>query len=168
MLRGLIIAGLIGATALPLSGCMDCSRDPSQVGLGCATANLVGGVYEEDDAKIREEIRATDARTAYLREENARLNREANQLAGQRRNLTRRLAALNGETAQLSQQVADLYRRGRRDAELRELRERTQRLADEEAELNARSAAVKEAELRGLEAERDAIRRDINRLLAAS
>lgn len=153
-------------TALSLGGCSDCSRDPSQVGLGCATVNLVGGVYEEDDAAIRREIAALEARRDALRDEADRLSAEASRLSGERRAAADRLARLNRETADMN---ARLERLSRRDdvspARAAELRDREESLSRQVLAADPDSSS---AEIARLEAEKAALLASIDQILAAS
>lgn len=146
-LRSLIVSF---ATAGLLAGCADCSRDPSQVGLGCATGNLVTGVYTEDDAKIQREIDALDARRGLLESEAERYRQQAAQLRGQRQAYARKVSALARETAQVNAQVADLNRRQGVDRQrLAELRQQERDLSGRVLDLSE-GGAENEAEIKRL------------------
>jgi len=155
------------AGAALLAGCAtDCSRDPSQVGLGCAVSNLATGVYREDDAAIEREIAQTRERALFLEAEAERLAAEAQRLEGERRAVATRLAALNRETAQASRRLADLSaREGADQARLAELRARQRRLADDLLERSRAPASADAAEIARLEAERAVLEAEIVRLL---
>lgn len=153
-------------TALFLGGCSDCSRDPSQVGLGCATANLVGGVYEEDDAEIRREIAALEARRAALQDEADRLSAEATRLRGQRQAAASRLARLNRETAEMNARLERLSRRDNTSpARVAELRDREESLS---RRVLAADPSASSDEIARLEAEKAALLASIDQILAAS
>lgn len=161
-----LTAALLGALAL--SGCSDCSRDPSQArGLGCATGNLVGGVYTEDDAKIEREIAALEARHEALLAEADRLKARANSLSGERRAAAQRLAALNAETARMNARLSELNERASAPRDnVAALRAREARLSREV--LAADENSVSQAEINRLSAERANLEADIDRLLAVS
>jgi predicted nuclease with TOPRIM domain len=164
-------SGALAALALSfLGGCADqCSRDPSQVGLGCATVNLATGVYEADDAEIRREIAALDARRSELEDEAARLATEAQRLSGERRASAERLAALNRETAALNRRLADASNRERADQRrLSELRAREAELSRGVLRVSADETGADPRDIARLTAERDALRREIDGVLAAT
>ncbi|MEM0990195.1 MAG: hypothetical protein AAGK00_15070 [Pseudomonadota bacterium] len=155
--------------ALALAGCADCSRDPSQVGLGCATANLTTGVYQEDDAKIRREIAALDARRGLLEEQAALYRADAQRLRGARRTYAQRLANLNSQTAALNQQVSDLNRRTDVNRqELLDLRAEERRLSGEVLALGESGGSEDQAEIDRLNARVAALQDQIRRLARAS
>lgn len=168
MFRSIVpVVALVGL-AFSASGCADCSRDPGELGMIGAAGCIAGGGYAETDAALQLEIDSTRAYTDELREENRRLEARAEELSGERRRLTRRLARLGTETAELNQQIFRLYEQGNRSEELRRLRERAQALAEEQLRLGESGDSPQEAELRSLEAQRAAIKRDIDSLLELS
>lgn len=162
------IALSAGVAALAaLAGCAECSRDPSQVGLGCAASNLASGVYEEDDARIQAEIDALAQRRAELRAEASRLRAQAAQLRGQRRASASRLSRLNRDAATLNARIDSLSRR--RDADQARLAQlRAEESALSRAVLNADAQGVSQADIDKLEARRKALVASIERLIAAS
>lgn len=166
-MRRVLQLSLVLVASAALAGCADCSRDPSQVGLGCATANLASGVYEEDDAKIRREIAALEARRAELDAEAARYQAEADRLQGERQRYARRVAQLNQETAALNRQVADLNRQGDVDqARLAALRAEERALSDQVLALSR--SGGDQGEIDRLNGRIAALKEQIRRLVAAS
>ncbi|MEM7744266.1 MAG: hypothetical protein AAF409_11215 [Pseudomonadota bacterium] len=164
----LFLAPLVLA-AVVLSGCADCSRDPSQVGLGCATANLTTGVYEEDDAKIRREIAALEARRSLLEEEATRYRADANRLRGERQAYARRVAALTFETATLNRQVADLNSRADVNRQqLAQLRAQERDLSTQVLDLSERGDPGDAAEVERLNARIAALQTQIRQIAQAS
>lgn len=157
-------APIILLVSFTLLGCAP-SRDPSEVGLLGATYNLVGGVYEEDDAKIRREIEALEARRLLLEDEADRLAAEAERLSGQRRAKAERLSKLNAETAAMNARLSELSRlKGQNEARVAALREQERSLTNEV--IAAGSGNASESEIANLEAKRVRLLSEIEALIA--
>jgi chromosome segregation ATPase len=168
MLRSIVPVIALAGLAFSASGCTDCSLDPANRGMFEAAGCIAGGGDAEVEAALQLEIDTTNAYIDELRAENRRLEERAASQSAQRRQLTQRLARLNNETADLNQQISRLYDRGDRSEELNRLREQAQALSEEQIRLGESGNSPREAELSRLEAQREAIKRDIARLLELS
>ena len=168
MFRSILPVVALAGLAFSASGCADCSRDPGELGMIGAAGCIAGGGYAETDAALQLEIDSTRAYTDELREANRRLEARAEELSGERRRLTRRLARPRTEAAALNQQISRLSEPGHRSAALGRLRWPATAPAEEPPPLGGGGRGPARAELRSLEAQRAAIKRDIDSLLELS
>ncbi len=151
--------------ALGLAACAG-TRDPSEAKLFDAIGNLATGVYEEDDAAIRREIAAMEARRGEMQEEAARLAAEASRLQGQRRAAAERVGRLNAETARMNAQIAELTERERGDrARIADLRAEERALSEQVLDAATAGGDATEVDIARLEARRARLQADIDALL---
>jgi chromosome segregation ATPase len=150
-----------------LAACANCTRDPSQAGLGCGVVNLASGVYADDEAALRAELAAAEERATMLRLEADRLAAQQASLDGERRQLAARMERLNGELATSIQELDRLSGAQSVDRQrLAELRAREAALSERQLGVS-RAGDVTPAELQALEAQNARLREEIEALLGA-
>jgi septal ring factor EnvC (AmiA/AmiB activator) len=154
------------AAALVLGGCSTCPRDPNQAGFFCGINNLATGVYREDTARLSDEADAAERQAASLRADRDRLQAEIAQLSGEERALRERQLRLNDELATQMDRVAELRRRQGADrARLAALDRQIADLGQRQRAVSAAPAAATDpATLRRLEAENQALQRQIDEI----
>ena len=104
------VVAAAAALSIVLSGCASCPRDPDQAGFVCGTSNIIGGVYEEDEAALEAELAAAEARAAELEAEVARLEAQKRTLSAERQAATSRLQQANLQLAASIERLAELSR----------------------------------------------------------
>lgn len=155
------------ALALLLAACTG-TRDPSEAGFFDGIRNIATGTYEQDAGVMRKQAETAEARVADLRRQDRQLQEQIATLEGEEKRLRQRQRVIN---AQLEAQQKTLEqmrrRRGAVQSDLDALEARVAELAAEQSRLAATPVErVDPAEVARLERENEALRQDIDAMLA--